>query len=119
MDQTILSFFSNLCLPARLYFFMFLTVCVIWTLYWFEFITYVPDHVPSMLLLLISYVLYVFFFVDWTWFLHILCTSGHISLSWCFVMIPVLLCFLVVLFSLTGNKHLRTGAKGFSAYFGG
>ena len=112
--------FSDLCMPARIYLLMMLTSIVVWVLYYMGYITYqVPENIPGVVMLLFTYMFYVLFFVDWTWFLHVICNSGNSTAAWFFVMIPVFLILSLLMLSVVGSPYISTGAMVVSTYFGG
>jgi hypothetical protein len=54
-------------------------------------------RVSNVLVLFLLKLLYILF---WTWVLNLICRDGHSEISWLFVLIPFIIFFLGLLFSM-------------------
>lgn len=56
---------------------------------------------------LTTILLKVLFIAVWTWFLNFLCTKGHTTISWIFVLLPFIVFFIMLMFAYEIIKKHR------------
>ena len=54
-------------------------------------------RVPNLILVFFVKILYILF---WTWILNLMCRDGHSEISWLLVLVPFLILFIGIVFSV-------------------
>ena len=101
-----MSFISELCTPAFLYFWLAMIGILITV---FQNLGNTKNYnlgtlsakVPSTLLVFIVKIMYVLL---WTWVLNLICQKGYQGISWFLVFFPFILLFLVTGVMMGGKK---------------
>ena len=54
-------------------------------------------RVPNLILVFFIKILYILF---WTWVLNLMCRDGHSDISWLLILVPFLIVFIGIIFSI-------------------
>jgi len=94
---------KDLCTPAFLYF----AISIFWLLVMVIqnvnsdintlWIGQQNIRVPNLILVFFIQIIYILF---WTWILNLMCRDGHSDISWLLVLVPFLIMFIGIVFSV-------------------